>query len=299
MKKKLLFIGCNHNQVPYLKLVNKNDWHIIGVDLNKDAPGRDYCDKFYNVGYDNLKGLIEVGKKENFNNQDKVFTAASQFAQKGASHFSNYFGINFPKEKSIDLCLNKALYYKYFVRNQIPIPKTWYIKTKEELETKIKESQSLSFYLKSDFSKNPHYVYKFKLPIIPWDKIFWGRDRYLSEYYILQEEVKGVSLRLNIYGNRFNVFDFLTGEKTIQHNKDINNLKIISSLNAFMKSQGLENWLVKFDIILAVNGYVVLDIGLDPPMRMLKYSKHKKICFEKYYLNQYLYDNIEYPTVLD
>ena len=43
-----------------------------------------------------------------------------------------------------------------------------------------------------------------------------------------------------------------------------------------MKNQGLENWLVKFDIILAVNGYVVLDIGLDPPMRMLKYSKQKK-----------------------
>tara|TARA_Y200000002_G_scaffold381917_1_gene397289 strand:+ start:331 stop:1230 length:900 start_codon:yes stop_codon:yes gene_type:complete len=299
MKKKLLFLGCNHNQVSYLKLINKDNWNIIGVDLNNNAPGKVYCDKFYNVGYDNLEGLIEVGKKEKFNKYDKVFTAASQFAQKGAAHFSSYFKISFPKEKSIDLCLDKTLYYEYFLNNNIPIPKTWYVQNKDELIVKIKESSSRSFYLKSDFSKNPHYVYQFNLTNIPWDKIFWGQDRYLREYYILQEEVKGTSLRLNIYGSRFNVFDFVTGKKTIQHNKDIKNLKIISVLNRFMIDQGLKNWLVKFDIILGNNNYVVLDIGLDPPMRMLKYCKQKSISFEKYYLNQYMHDTIEYPTILD
>ena len=29
-----------------------------------------------------------------------------------------------------------------------------------------------------------------------------------------------------------------------------------------MVKQGMQNWLVKFDIILGTNGYVVLDIGL-------------------------------------
>ena len=59
-------------------------------DLNKNAPGKDVCDKFYNVGYDNLEGLIDVGLKENFTSADKVFTAASQFSHKGAAHFSSF-----------------------------------------------------------------------------------------------------------------------------------------------------------------------------------------------------------------
>ena len=37
MRKKLLFLGCNHNQISYLKLINRKDWKIIGVDINKDA----------------------------------------------------------------------------------------------------------------------------------------------------------------------------------------------------------------------------------------------------------------------
>lgn len=299
MKNKILFLGCNYNQTSYLKLINKKDWKIIGVDLNKNAPGITFCDKFYNVGYDNFIGLIEVGIKEKFSRHDMVFTASSQFAQKGAAHFSSYFGINFPSEESIDLCLDKTLYYEYFANNNIPIPKTWNIKNKGELKLKINESNSQYFYLKSDFSKNPNYVYRFSSVNIPWDNIFWGKDRYLREYYILQEEVKGVSLRLNIYGDRFNVFDFLTGKKTLTYHDDIRKYNIIPVLNTFMVKQGMQNWLVKFDIILGINGYVVLDIGLDPPMRMLKYSKENNINFEKYYLAQYMFNKVEYPNILD
>jgi hypothetical protein len=280
MKNKILFLGCNYNQTSYLKLINKKDWKIIGVDLNKNAPGITFCDKFYNVGYDNFIGLIEVGIKEKFSRHDMVFTASSQFAQKGAAHFSSYFGINFPPEESIDLCLDKTLYYEYFANNNVPIPKTWNIKNKDELKLKINESNSQYFYLKSDFSKNPNYVY-------------------LREYYVLQEEVKGVSLRLNIYGDRFNVFDFLTGKKTLTYHDDIKKFNIIPVLNGFMAKQRIQNWLVKFDIILGINGYVVLDIGLDPPMRMLKYSKENNISFETYYLAQYMFNKVEYPNILD
>ena len=55
---------------------------VIGVDLNSNAPGKDLCDRFYNVGYDDLKALVNVGKNERFSACDMVFTAAAQFAQK-------------------------------------------------------------------------------------------------------------------------------------------------------------------------------------------------------------------------
>ena len=299
MRKKLLFLGCNYSQIPYLKAINKRKWLIIGVDLNKNSPGKAFCEKFYNVGYDNLKGLIKVGLNEKFSNNDMVFTAASQFAHKGAAHFSEYFNIKYPQEKTIDLCLNKIKFYDYFLKNNVPIPNTCNIKNKNELKSEILNSKCETFYLKSDFSKNPSYVYKFYKSKIPWDNFFWGKDRYLREHYVLQEEVKGTSLRINIFGNRYNVFDFQSGLKTKIYNDKIVDLGIFTILKNFLKNLKIENWLVKFDIILHKDKYVVLDIGLDPPMRMLKYSKENNIKFEKLYIEHYLYGKINYPKKLD
>ena len=300
MKNSLLFLGCNHDQIPYLNFIKKKlDWKIVGVDLDKKAPGKFLCDKFYNVGYDDLKGLVKIGKIEKFTKHDMVFTAAAQFAQKGAAHFSAHFGIKYPSEKSIDLCLDKTKYYDYFFKNKIPIPKTWKIKNEDDIKDKIKLSNSKYFYLKSDFSKNPNYVYRFNKSNIPWHNFFWGKDRFLRKYYVLQEEVKGTSLRINIYGQRFNVFEFSNGKKTLNYHKDIYDIKIIQTLKKLMIKQGIQNWLVKFDIILSKKKYVVLDIGIDPPSRMLKNSRKNKIDFVKYYLTQYLDGKVEYPQILD
>ena len=299
MKRKLLFLGCNFSQIPYLESIDKRNWEIVGVDLNENAPGRNFCDKFHRVGYDDLTGLIEVGVIEGFTKDDMVFTAAAQFAQKGAAHFAAHFKISFPSESSIDLCLDKTKYYDWFSKNNIPIPKTWNIKNKDELKEKIRESKSEWFYLKSDFSKNPHYVYRFNSLKVPWKDFFWGKDRYLREFYVLQEEFQGASLRINVYSDRFNVFDFITGRKTSKHHEKIISLGVIDTLKDFISKQKMQDWLIKFDIILNNNSYVVLDIGMDPPSRMLKESKENKIDFEKYYVAQYLLGQVTYPEILD
>ena len=282
-----------------MKEINKLEWRIIGADFNKNAPGRLLCDEFYNVGYDNFEALIQIGIRENFNKFDKVFTAASQFAHKGSAHFANFFGINYPTEASIDICLNKILYYKSFVENNIPIPKTLIVKNQDELQLKINEIDSEFFYLKSDFSKNPNYVYSFNKNDIPRNKIFWGKDRYLRNSYVLQPAIRGHPLRINIYGNRFNVFDFITNNKTNLYHNVINKFNIIKSLKMFLINLGIEDWLIKFDIIISENNYVVLDIGLDPPMRMKKFSKINKLNFEKFYIRQYLYKELIYPNIFD
>jgi len=300
MTRKLLFLGCNHAQVPYLKIIKSLDWEIVGIDLNVEPPGKVLCDKFYNIGYDNLNGLIGLGEKEGFTQNDKIFTAAAQFAHKGAAHFAKYFNIPYVSEKTVDLCLDKAAYYEYFKKNDIPIPNTWYVNNENVFKNLISSmGEPKWYYLKSDYSKNPNYVYRINSGDVHFEKIFWGQDRYLREFYILQEEFAGVSLRINVFGDRFNVFDFLTGEKTNIHHNKILALNIVQTLKQFIKKQGMQNWLVKFDIILSDNEYVVLDIGLDPPSRMLKESKENKINFEKYYVAQYLLGKVEYPHKLD
>jgi len=300
MSKKLLFIGCNFDQIPYLEVLKDLELEIIGVDLNNDSPGKFHCDRFYNIGYDNLKGLIEIGIKEKFSKDDMVFTAAAQFAQKGAAHFAKHFNISYVDEQHVEMCLDKAAYYEYFQRNGIPMPKTWYVKSKDELVSLVSSMETTKwYYLKSDYSKNPHYVYRFNASKIPIEKIFWGRDRYLREVYILQEEFEGVSLRINVYSNRFNVIDFLSSELTYEHHEKIKEFEILVVLRRFMQSVGMQNWLIKFDVILNDSGYTVLDVGMDPPFRMNKHAKLQSINFARHYIDQYLFNKIEYPLSLD
>tara|TARA_B100000886_G_C20399712_1_gene481996 strand:+ start:384 stop:1286 length:903 start_codon:yes stop_codon:yes gene_type:complete len=300
MKTKVLFLGCNHNQIPYIRVLKEFNYKIIGADFNPDAPGRELCDRFYNVGYDDLKALKDIGEAEGFNSSSKVFTASAQFAHKGCSNFANYFDIPYPKEESIDFCLDKVAYYKYFLKNNIPLPKTSFVKNEQELRIELdKFEDSYNFYLKSDYSKNPNYVYKFNKDDVPFKNFFWGRDRYLKNFYILQEEYPGISLRINIYGNRFNVIDFYTSKYTHEHHNCIKKLKVINTLKDLMIKIGIQNWLIKFDIILGTEGYVVLDIGLDPPSRMKQKAIDQNLNFEALYIKHHLENIIEYPLSLD
>ena len=46
-------------------------------------------------------------------------------------------------------------------------------------------------------------------------------------------------------------------------------------------------------------GFVVLDIGMDPPFRMNKSSQKNGINFARHYLDHYLDNIISYPLSLD
>jgi len=50
----------------------------------------------------------------------------------------------------------------------------------------------------------------------------------------------------------------------------------------------MKNWILKFDIILDKHDYQVLDIGIDPPARMIKHWKRLNKNFVSFYLNLYL-----------
>lgn len=297
---KLLFIGCNHDQLPYLLELKKYQFDIIGTDMNPNAPGKNLCNKFYQVGYDDLDGLKEIGINEKFKSDDKVFTASAQFAHKGAAHFAHKYDIEYPLESNIDLCLDKTLFYKQFQKLDIPIPQTHFISDKDEFINAIRSlDSSTNYYLKSDFSKNPNYVYKFNPMSVDIDNIFWGRDRYLRNHYILQKEFIGESLRINVYGDRFNVFQIEPMKKISEKKDEIIEKGVLRSFLKFIKDQQLEKWLIKFDIILNKEDYVVLDVGLDPPFRMVNESKLQNINFAKYYVGHYLNQQLEYPESLD
>jgi hypothetical protein len=293
---KVLVIGGNFDQVPYILELKKKNYLIYLTDINSSAPGIKYSDKYFQVDYSNIDQIESIMKKINLRPSDKVFTASAQFSHIIASIIAEKLNIAYPKKDTIEMCLDKFLFYKEFIKNNLPVPKFYKISSKQNLEKTLNRfDDTKCFYLKSDMSKNPNYIYKITKKNLNNTNIFWGKDRYLQNHYILQEEFIGKHLRVNIYPGDFMIFDFFSGKINNLEKKIFLELKIIEKLRKFLKEIKLLNWLIKFDIIRSENNWCVLDIGIDPPMRMLNFFKKQNENFYLHYINQYIDNKISYP----
>jgi len=294
-KKKVLILGGNDDQVPYIYEIKKRGFSIYLTDQNNDAPGKKYANEFFKIGYDNFEEIIKLSKVINFRNTDKIFTASSQFAYLSASKVAQAYNIKYPKVETIEMCLDKVKFYEAFVNYNLNVPKYFKIDNFLNLKKKLNEMDDKNFYLKSDMSKNPNYIYKLNKKNFFKKNIFWGKDKYLNQYYILQKEFLGENLRINIFKNNYNVFDFFTSKLITEQKKmQLKKMNIIEKLKKFLKAYYLSDWLIKFDVIISNNNWCVLDIGLDPPMRMKKLYDSKGLNFASFYVDQYIENKINY-----
>ena len=296
--KKILFLGCNTNQIPYLHIIKEQGYYVVGADLNPNAPGKPLCNTFYPVAYDNIAGLEDIIQNESFAHSDRIFSAAAQFAQVSAAHLAENLKIDYPSKALIETCLDKRAYYDLFKQHNLPIPKTVSVGNPEELKAALGNNQDAqSFYVKSDYSKNPHYVYKLS-PGDSIDHVNWQQDRYFRECYLVQPEFIGRHIRINLAKNFCSYFPFMEKDSFEACFESIQNSSAVTDLRKFLNAVRLSGWMVKFDVVINETGeYVVLDIGFDPPSRMVKQYKDKDLNFPKYYVQQYLDKRVEYPEL--
>lgn len=288
--KKLLFLGCNFDQIPYLKIAKEKGYYVVGTDTNINAPGIKYLDRYYSVGYENVDKLIELGKKEKFLSCDKIFTASSQFAYIGASSFAKYFNIPFLNPKAVDICLDKIKLYELFVQQYLDVPE-WTVFDNNKLNNINKKWKV--FYLKSDYGKSPNYCYRVKDNKIP--KLPQEYDRYFRKYFIAQEEILGNHFRINWIKD--DLFCFFKISNRISVPVYFINLgeEIYKNMNNLIYKLGFKNHLVKFDIILTDRKCYFIDIGLEPPMRLKLFLQHLGYNFEKIYFEHIIECNANYP----
>lgn len=197
------------------------------------------------------------------------------------------YNLKYPSEILINKLLDKSKFYELFSEKGLPIPDTKYVRNKNDLEKELQGNPDKKrFYVKSDFSKNPKYVYSGSAKEILKTEMNWNKDTHYRSCYVVQPEIPGTSLRINIIGDNAEVYDFNSGSELDSYSDNI--LYIIERLNLFCKEIDLKHWIVKFDVIDSEDSFVVLDIGIDPPSRMLKkYIKNNKN-FAKFYVNRYL-----------
>lgn len=280
---KVLFLGCNTNQVPYLRAAKNLGFTVVGTDLNPRAPGATIADKFYPVGYADADELMEVAEKEGFGPQDKIFTAAAHFAWEGASGVAAQSGIPYLSPETTDICLDKTKLYPLMQDMGVPVPPAI---TLTPEQTPSLDADKV-YYLKSDYGKTPNYCYRItggEMPLRPAKY-----DRFYRRAFLLQEEVRGSQYRVNLFNGKAAVFLKLTDTCNVPlpvlgpgHGE------VVNRLSEFNKALGLENLLTKFDLIINADGWHVIDLGLDPPMRMRLLYAYLGLDFPMAYTRYYL-----------
>ena len=303
MKTKVLVAGLNYNQLDYIKEIKKKGYYIVGIDKNPNAPAKYLCDRFYNFGYNETEKILKACINENFNESDKIFTASLQESYLYLSLVASSLNISFPSRESVEIAINKFKLYPFLENIGVNYPETKYIFSNDELYSLYNNlEEGSSYYLKSDFSKNPNYVYRIVKGQFDINSVNWKKDRYLQKGYVLQKEFKGKEVRVNIFGNNFLAYPFAFKDKEEIKplpDDDINKLcrlGVIETLIETTRKLKLENYLVKYDIILNKEGeYVILDIGIDPPYRMRHHYENRGLNFAKIYVEHYLEGKVNYP----
>jgi len=290
MKPFVVFLGCNTKQLPYLKKLQFYKYQIILIDKNSNSVGKSFANIFFKCSYTNKIGLFKIFKKIKNLNISGIFSASSHFAHIGGSYLAKKLKIKYPTEKNIAICMNKYLFYKFFKKNNISIPSTSFIQSRKVLKKKLlKINNKKKFYLKSDLSKNPFYIYKGSAKILLNKKINWKKDQFLQKGYVLQETFTGKHLRINTYKKKFEVYDFFSGKKILKKKlPNLNKFHVIKKLLKIHRILEMKDWLLKFDLILNNKSYALLDIGISPPHRMKKHWEENKKDFIKFYLSLFL-----------
>lgn len=276
---KVLFLGCNHNQLPYLKAVKSLGFTVIGTDMNPQAPGASLTDRFHVVGYTDPEGLETVARTEGFDSQDRIFTASAQFAWEGAAVVAARLGIAYLSPETVDICLDKSKFYPLLDSLGIPVPSTVLVEANDEPAL---ESDKV-YYFKSDYGKSPRYCYRITHgKVVERPAVF---DRYYRSRFLLQQEVLGLHYRVNLYGDQAAVFLKFTDRCAAPLPVlGPGHAEVIAGLRRVTAKLGLPNILTKFDLIVNENGWFVIDLGLDPPMRLRLLCEHRGIDFPSAYV---------------
>ena len=284
---KVLFLGCNNDQIPYLIAAQKLGFKVIGTDINPNALGAKLADRFHNVSYTDIDGLKQVAEIESWGGEDHVFTAAAHFAYEGASNLAAALGLSFIRPDAVDTCLDKTKFYTLLKKYNVPVPPTNLYKVTNPAELDI----SKTYFLKSDYGKSPNYCYRIVNGQIP--KLPKEHDSFYRRHFLIQEEIRGTHYRVNIYAGRVSVFiKFSDTASTPIRVLGPGHEEVVNRLHKVVSALGLENMLSKFDLIVNEESWYVIDIGLDPPMRFKLLCESLKIDFPSAYTRYYLLKDV-------
>jgi hypothetical protein len=94
------------------------------------------------------------------------------------------------------------------------------------------------------------------------------------------------------------IFPLDQDDLLMTNKESLEKMGLINKLQKLCSESGLERWVVKFDVVVSQTSYVLLDIGIDPPMRMKRSCESLNFPFFSEYIKLVLGEEFEkFPNV--
>lgn len=276
---KIAFLGCSDYQLPYLDAALELTNDVIVFDQRPSEGLTARSCEIHAVSYSNVHAINEILSDLGFEPSDAAFTGAAHFAWDSVARIRAHFGQAGPSVEEVDLALDKTKFYRALTEANIEVPRYQTVSPHDEPRV----SRERNYFLKSDYGKSPNYLFRIEdgsLPDVPQ-----SFDTFYRAVFLLQEEIVGTHIRLNLVRGWAQAMLKLTDDVSVPvRATDVLGSGLIEQLSSFTESIHLSEQLTKFDIIIREGQPYVIDIGLDPPNRLRALSEHRGHHFADLYL---------------
>ena len=110
MKKKILFLGASHAQIPAIKYAKKIGLYVISCDQNKYSPGFKYSDENYRVSTTDIKKVLKISRKLKING---IVSYVSDISAPTAAFVSEKMHLTGNSVKAVNTLVNKELFRNF------------------------------------------------------------------------------------------------------------------------------------------------------------------------------------------
>ncbi len=139
MRKNVLIVGAGINQLPLIKLAKRKGLYFAVADLNPDAIGAKYADRFYNISTSDIQGMVQLAKKlDEEIGLDGVTSMAAEVS-KTISEVAEELGLPAISNETAEVTTNKLKRYERLRKCGISIPRFYPVKNRKEIMSAIKD----------------------------------------------------------------------------------------------------------------------------------------------------------------
>ena len=280
LDKTLLILGAGPDQIPGILKAKEMGIYTIGLDGNSQAPGRIYCDEFYEVSIKHIEQIEDFIGNKLTKKVDGVIAFGIDIASV-VSRVANVLNINYTIPlKSAELSEDKFHSKEFMKRNNIQIPQYKLVNDVKDIKKFISlhglpvvlkpidnsASRGISYIEEID---NLEYFFNYALTFSKQKRVIV--EQYLSghqistESFIIDGEVYNIGFADRNYTNMNKFFPNIIENggdlpSIFMHEKHKKELEQYFKL--IVQELHIENGIIKGDVVIHENQVYIIEFAL-------------------------------------
>ena len=122
MKKRILFLGGTHFQVPAIKFARNKGYYVITCDYLPNNPGHQFAHEYHNISTTDMEAVLQLARKLGI---DGIVAYASDPSAPTAAFVGNQLGLASNPFSAVNILTNKDKFRAFLHENAFRVPRSW------------------------------------------------------------------------------------------------------------------------------------------------------------------------------